>query len=66
MNQAKFEPLQGFESIDSQAMSARALSFFEMMKRRRTVREFADTAVPKDVIENAIRTAGRAPSGANK
>ena len=37
----------------------------EMLKRR-SVREFSDKSVPKEVIENIIMTAGSAPSGAHK
>ena len=36
------------------------------MKTRRTVRDFSSKPVPRDVIENCIRTAGNAPSGANQ
>ncbi len=36
------------------------------MARRRSVREFAPDPVPRELIENAIRTATTAPSGANK
>jgi iodotyrosine deiodinase len=43
----------------------RADEFFEMLNRRRTVREFSDRAVPNELIEKAIATAGTAPSGAN-
>ncbi len=32
---------------------------------RRTVRDFSDKPVSKEVIENCIRAAGTAPSGAN-
>ncbi len=35
------------------------------MQRRRTVREFSPEPVPFELIENAIRTAATAPSGAN-
>jgi nitroreductase len=35
------------------------------MRRRRTVRDFSDRAVPRDIIETALRAAGTAPSGAN-
>ena len=35
------------------------------MQRRRTVRDFSDQAIPREVIENCLRTAGSAPSGAN-
>src|SRR5881398_2325411 len=35
------------------------------MQRRRTIRDFSDRPVPRDVIEYCIRAAGTAPSGAN-
>ncbi len=43
-----------------------ARSFFEVMDRRRTVRMFADTPVPRATIEWVIRAASTAPSGAHK
>lgn len=43
----------------------RVTKFFELMNRRRTVREFSNEPVPIEIIETAIRTAGTAPSGAN-
>ncbi|MEW6321954.1 MAG: nitroreductase family protein [Acidobacteriota bacterium] len=46
-------------------VAARARAFYELMARRRTVRDFSDRPVPRGVIEDAIRTAGTAPSGAN-
>ena len=46
-------------------MLTRAASFEAQMKNRRTIRDYEDRAVPKDVIEACIRTAGSAPSGAN-
>ena len=45
---------------------ARSRAFYEMMDGRRTVRQFSADPVPRAVIENAIRTAGTAPSGAHK
>ncbi|TNE64285.1 MAG: nitroreductase family protein [Alphaproteobacteria bacterium] len=63
---AKFKPLEGFEHRDAGEMSARAAEFLALMKKRRTIREFSGRPVPRDVIENAILTAGSAPSGANK
>lgn len=36
------------------------------MSRRRTVREFADRPVPREVIEAALLAAGTAPSGAHQ
>jgi len=44
----------------------RASAFFNEMNARRTTRHFATTAVPREVIEYAIRTAGTAPSGAHQ
>ena len=35
------------------------------MQRRRTIREFSSRPVPREVIENCIRSAGTAPNGAN-
>lgn len=47
-------------------MQARALAFFEMMKRRHSTRDFADKAIPLEVLKTCLETAGRAPSGANQ
>lgn len=66
MKAANFAPLEGFTHYDSEEMIERSQAFFDLMKNRRTVREFSDKPVPREVIENAILTAGRAPSGANK
>jgi nitroreductase len=41
-------------------------SFFKLMDKRRSVRFFSDKSVPKNVIENIIKTASTAPSGAHK
>jgi len=35
------------------------------MKRRRTVRQFSDRPVPREIIEDCLRAAATAPSGAN-
>jgi nitroreductase len=45
---------------------ARARAMREDLERRRTVRHFSDRAVPREVIEEAIRAAATAPSGANR
>lgn len=47
-------------------MQRRARGFLERMSRRRTIRRFSSEQVPPEVIENAVRTAGTAPSGANR
>jgi iodotyrosine deiodinase len=53
-----------FRSIDE--VASRARDFAALMRQRRTVRMFADTPVPRDVIESVIATARSAPSGANQ
>ena len=44
---------------------ARAQAFYDALNTRRTCRDFSDAAVPREVIEHALRAAGTAPSGAN-
>ena len=39
---------------------------FEFMNTRRTVREFSNKQIPKEVLENIIMAASTAPSGAHK
>jgi len=46
-------------------MKRRSKAFYEDMQRRRTIRQFSDRPVPREIIENCLRTAGTAPSGAN-
>ena len=43
-----------------------ARRFYETLRQRRSVRLFSDRPVPREVIEDLIRAAGTAPSGANK
>ena len=47
-------------------MTQRTVNFYNEMKKRRTVRDFSDKPVPKQVIENIILSASTAPSGAHK
>jgi nitroreductase len=44
----------------------RAAAFYADMDRRRTTRQFSTEPVPRDLIEQAIRTAASAPSGAHQ
>ena len=40
--------------------------YFQEISKRRSIRDFSDKEVPKEVIENIIKAAGSAPSGAHK
>jgi nitroreductase len=59
------EPL-AFEAVPEAETRRRIGAFEAMLRRRRTVRDFAPDPVPREVIEAAIRVAGSAPSGANQ
>ncbi len=60
----KFIPLE-FVEVDPDEQLKRGRQFFEVIARRRTVREYSDREVPFELIERAIAAAGTAPSGAN-
>lgn len=62
---APFVPLTGYQEFDREAMALRAASFYQDIKRRRTVRDFSNRPVDRQVIEDCIRAAGTAPNGAN-
>lgn len=54
------------EPIPDEERIARAKGFADEMARRRTVRDFSSTPVPRALIEHCLRAAGTAPSGANQ
>jgi nitroreductase len=58
--------LEEYREYPLEEMRERAASFAAEMRRRRTVRHFADRTVPRDVIEDCLRAAGTAPNGANR
>jgi len=60
----KFIPLR-FNEYTADEMLLRSQEFHAEMERRRTVRDFADRPVAEEIVRNAIRTAGTAPSGAH-
>ncbi len=64
MKKAQFIPLD-FQEQPVDEMRQRAADFYAQMKRRRTVRDFSDRPVPRDIIETCLMTAGTAPNGAN-
>ncbi|WP_339696218.1 nitroreductase family protein [uncultured Roseivirga sp.] len=47
-------------------MIERSQKFYDWMETRRSVRDFSNKSVPKEVIENVIMSASTAPSGAHK
>lgn len=66
MTDSQFEPLASYREYKEAEMRRRAADFYADVKRRRTVRDFSDRPVPKEVIEDCLRAAGTAPNGANR
>lgn len=64
--QSRLIPLPGYVEYPPDEMQARARGFADQMQRRRTVRDFSDRPVPRALIEECLRAAGSAPSGANQ
>lgn len=64
MNNAIFIPLE-YQELDEEEMLARSSEFLERMEQRRSVRQFSSRSVPWEIIENCLRAAATAPSGAN-
>ncbi len=60
-----FLPLTEYIEYPEEEMKARAMRFFVEMQRRRSVRQFSDRSVPREIIEDCLRTANSVPSGAN-
>jgi nitroreductase len=65
MSQAVFIPLPDYRPYAVEDMQRRAAEFHAEMQRRRTVRDFSDRPVARRIIEDCLRAAGTAPSGAN-
>jgi len=62
---ARFVPYDQYQAYPEPEMLRRAAEFYADLRRRRTVREFDARPVPRGVIEDCLRAAGTAPSGAN-
>ena len=62
---ARFRPLTEYREQPPDEMRRRAMEIADELRLRRTVRDFSDRAVARDVIERCIWAAGSAPSGAN-
>lgn len=65
MSQPTFVALPDYQERSVDDMKRRAAEFYDAVRRRRTVREYSDRPVPREIIENCLRAAGTAPSGAN-
>ena len=59
------QPLTDFIEYPPEEMLARSQAFYDDIKRRHSIRKFSDKPVDRAIIENCIKAAGRAPSGAN-
>jgi len=73
MNKKETIIINGFEHVPyshatypEEEMISRSNAYFEWLNNRRSVREFSDRPVPKEIIENLIMSASTAPSGAHK
>ena len=58
-------PLPQYREYPVEEMRQRLNDFYKDISRRRTVRDFSDRPVPRDIIETALKVANTAPSGAN-
>ncbi len=62
---ARLVPLSAYREYSPDDMQARARAFAADLHRRRTVRDFSPRPIPDGVLDDCIRAAGTAPSGAN-
>ena len=65
INGFPFVRYEGLEFSDEE-MKQRVHDLLDVMNKRRSVREISDRPVPREVIEDLVRIAASAPSGANK
>ena len=59
-------PLSSYVELPTDEMRERASAFLTEAQHRRTVRDFSDRPVPRDIIEMCILAAGTAPNGAHR
>ena len=66
MTEPRFIPLPDYVQIPEDEMKARSEAFRDELRKRRTVRDFSDRPVSREVIEACLLAAGTAPNGANR
>jgi nitroreductase len=65
MKQHQATPLADYIEYPQEQMLTRSEQFYLDIKRRHSIRSFSDRPVDQAIIENCIKAAGTAPSGAN-
>ena len=65
MTKARFEALDSIMHFSETEMLNRATEFRHQISQRRTVRDYSNRSVPRQIIEECLKAAASAPSGAN-
>ena len=65
MRYQNYELHPNYHVVERRVGVQESKDFYDISKKRRTIREFSSESVDKEIIFNAIRAAGTAPSGAN-
>jgi iodotyrosine deiodinase len=65
MEEPRLIPLPAYREHPLADMRDRARRFHAELERRRSVRQFSERRVPREIIDDCLRAAGTAPSGAN-
>jgi iodotyrosine deiodinase len=65
MTRPRLVPAPRIDNRSDDIILRRAREFYEVVQRRRTIRDFSGRPVPREAIEYCIHAAGTAPSGAN-
>ena len=62
---ADFVPLNEYQEFTDDEMLDRSQDFYNSVRSRRTVRDYSNRRVSREVIDRCLMSAGTAPSGAN-
>ena len=65
MKKEEFITLQT-QKLSEKEVIAKSENYYKKISKRRSVRDFSDKEIPREVIESILKAAGSAPSGANK